>query len=180
MQHCYTWAPKNWCFWAVVLEKTLESPLDCMEIKPVNAKGNQSWIFIGILMLKLKCRYFGHLIQRTDFLGKTLILGMIEGRKKEKGTTEDEMVGWHHRLIWTWVWVDCRSWWWTGRPGVLQSMGSQSVRYDWAAELNWVGWSDRTVTVVPEVVEDKVGNANIDQTLKCFKSRWGMFTSLVS
>ena len=77
-----SWAPKNWCFWTVVLEKTLESPLDCTEIKPVNHKGNQSWIFMGGLMLKLKLQYFSHLMWRTDSLEKTLMLGKIEGRRK--------------------------------------------------------------------------------------------------
>ena len=91
------WASKNWCFWTVVLEKTLESPLDCKEIQPVNPKGDQSWIFIG----------------RTDVEAETLILwppdvknwliwkdpdaGKDWGRE-EKGTTENEMIGWHHQL----------------------------------------------------------------------------------
>ena len=57
--------------------------------------------------------------------------------QEEKGTTEDEMAGWHHLTRWTWVWVNSGSWWWTGRPGVLQFMGSQRVRYYWATELNW-------------------------------------------
>ena len=74
------WVPKNWCFWTLVLEKTLESPLDYKEIKPVNSKGNQSWIFIG--MLKLKLQYFGHLMRRTDSLEETLILGQIEDGKR--------------------------------------------------------------------------------------------------
>ena len=78
-----SWAPKNWCFWTVVLEKTLESPLDSKEIQPVCPKGDQSWVFLGrLLMLKLKLQYFGHLMQRTDSLGKTLMLGKIEGRKR--------------------------------------------------------------------------------------------------
>ena len=80
------------CFWTVVLEKTLESPLDSKEIQPVHPKGAQSWVFTG----------------RTDA-----------------------------KAYWTWVWVNSRSWWWTGRPGVLQFMGSQRVRHDWATELNW-------------------------------------------
>ena len=135
-----SWAPKNWCFWTVVLKKTPESPLDCKEIKPVNPKGNQSWIFIGWLMLKLKLHYFGHLMKRTDSLEKTLMLGMTEGRKR-RGTTEDEMVGWHHRLTEsTWVWASSRSWWWTGKPGVLQFMGSQRIGHDWLNwELTWDG-----------------------------------------
>ena len=76
--------------------KTLESPLDCKEIQPVNPKGDQSWVLLEGLMLKLKLQYFGHLMGRTDSLEKTLMLGKIEG--SQKGTTEDEMVGWHHRL----------------------------------------------------------------------------------
>ena len=70
------------CFWTLMLEKTLENHLDCMEIKPVNAKGNQSWIFIEGLMLKLKLQYFGHLIWRADSLEKTLMLGKIDGRRR--------------------------------------------------------------------------------------------------
>ena len=104
MDYKESWELKNWCFRTVVLEKTLESPLDCKEIKPVNPKGNQS-ILKGISpeyslegwMLKLKLHYFGHLMWRTDSVEKTLNLGIIEGRKK-KGMTEDEVVGWHHWL----------------------------------------------------------------------------------
>ena len=92
-----SWVPNNWCFWTVVLEKTLESPLDCKEIKPVNPKGNQSWIFIG----------------RTDTEAEAPILWPPDAKnwliwkdpdarkdwgQEEKGTTEDEVVGWHHRL----------------------------------------------------------------------------------
>ena len=75
----------------MVLEKTLENPLECKKIKPVNPKGNQSWIFIEGLMLKLKLQYFGHLMQRTDSFEKTLMPGKTEGG--EKGTTEGEMGG---------------------------------------------------------------------------------------
>ena len=82
------WKLKNWCFWTVVLEKTLKSPLDCKEIKPVNPKGRQSSIFIEYsislerLMLSLKLQYFGHLIWRDNSLVKTLMLGKIEGRRR--------------------------------------------------------------------------------------------------
>ena len=76
-----SWVPKNWCLWTVVLEKTLESPLDCKEIQPVHPKGSQPWI-LEVLMLKLKIQYFGHLMSRTDSLEKTLMLGKIEGRRK--------------------------------------------------------------------------------------------------
>ena len=91
-----SWAPKDWCFWTVVLEKILESPLDCREIQSVHPKGNQSWISLEGLMLKLKLQYFGHLKRRADSLEKTLMVGKI--RQEEKGTTEDEMVEWHHWL----------------------------------------------------------------------------------
>ena len=79
----------------MVLEKTLESPLDCKEIQPVHSKGNQSEYSLEGLMLKLKHQYFGHLMGRTDSLEKTLMLGKIEARRRRG---EDEMVGWHHRL----------------------------------------------------------------------------------
>ena len=79
LHHKESWVLKNWCFWTVVLEKTLESPLDCKEIQPVHPKGDQSWVFLGRIMLKLKLQYFGHLMQRTDWFEKTLMLGKIEG-----------------------------------------------------------------------------------------------------
>ena len=82
MYGCESWVPKNWCFSTVVLEKTLESPLDYKEIQSVHPKGNQSWIVIGGLMLKLKLQYFGHLMWRTDSFEKTLMLGKIDGRKR--------------------------------------------------------------------------------------------------
>ena len=93
----WTWAPKNWCFWTVVLEKSLESPLDCKKMQPVHPKGDQSWLFIG----------------RTDVEAETPILwpphvmnwltwkdpdAGKDWKRKEKGMTADEMVGWHHRL----------------------------------------------------------------------------------
>ena len=90
-----SWAPKNWCFWAVVLEETLESPLDCKEIKPVNPKGNQPWIFIvrtdaeALLLLPPDAKSW--------FMGKDPDAGK-DWRQAEKGTTVDEMVGWHHWL----------------------------------------------------------------------------------
>ena len=87
------------------------------------------------LMLKPKLQYFGHLIWRTDSFEKTLMLGKIEGRRRRGWQRQD---GWMPSLTqWTWVWVSSRSWWWTGRPGVLQSMGLQRVRHDWVTELNW-------------------------------------------
>ena len=79
-----SWVLKDWCFWTVVLEKTLESPLDCKDSQLVHLKGNQSWILIEGLMLKPKLQYFGHLIRRTDSFEKTLMLGKIEGRRRSR------------------------------------------------------------------------------------------------
>ena len=81
----------------LLLEKTLESLLDCKEIQQVHPKGNQSECSLEGLILKLKLQYFGHLMQRADSFEKTLMLGMIEGGRR-MGMTEDEMVGWHHQL----------------------------------------------------------------------------------
>ena len=78
------WVPKNWCFWTVVLEKTLESPLDCRETQSVHPKGDQSWCSLEGLMLKLKLQYFGHLVWRVDSLEKTLILGEIGARRRRE------------------------------------------------------------------------------------------------
>ena len=124
---------KNWCFWTVVLEKSLESPLGCKEIKPVNPKEVSPEYSLEGLMLKLKFQYFGHLMRRTDSLEKTLMLGKIEagGEGNDKGWD-----GWiASPTQWTWVWVNSRSWWWTGRPVVLQSMEWQRVGH--ALQVNW-------------------------------------------
>ena len=127
---------QNWCFLTVVLEKTLESPLDCNEIQPVHSKGDQPWVFFGRNYAKVKLQYFGHLMWRVDSLEKTVMLGGIGagGEGDDRGWD-----GWMASLTWwTWVWVNSGSRWWTGRPGVLRFMGSQRVRHDWATELNWL------------------------------------------
>ena len=91
------WAPKNWCFWTVVLEKTLESPLDCKEIQPVHFGGDQPWDFFVRNDAKLKLQYFGHLMWRVDSWEKKPYSRRDLGQE-EKGTTENEMIGWHHWL----------------------------------------------------------------------------------
>ena len=78
-----SWAPKNWCFWTVVLEETLESPLDCTKIQAVHSKGNQSWIFIGRTEAEAQAPNFGHLVQRINSFEKTLMLGEIQGRRRK-------------------------------------------------------------------------------------------------
>ena len=114
------WVSRKWCFWTVKLENTLESPLDCKDIQPVNPKGNQCWILEG-LMLKQKLQYFGHLMGRTDSFEKTLMLEKIEGGRRRVDRGWD---GWMASPAQqTWVWVSSRGWWWTGKPGLLQSTG---------------------------------------------------------
>ena len=130
-----SWALKNWCFWTVVLEKTLESPLDCKEIQPVHSKGDESWVFFGRNDAKTETPVLWPPHAKSWLIGKESDAGR-DWELEEKGMTEDEMDGWHHRLNRR-VWVNSESWWWTGRPGVLQFMGSQRVRHDWVTELNW-------------------------------------------
>ena len=136
LEHKECWVLKNWYLWTVVLEKTLESPLDWKEIQGVHPKGNQSWIFTG----------------RTDAkaeIPNTLVTWCEEltHRKRPwcwerlKAGGEGDNRGWDGCMAsviqWTWVWVKSRRWWWTGRPSMLQSMGSQRAGHDWATELNW-------------------------------------------
>ena len=96
LAHKESWAPKNWCFWTVVLEKTLERPLGC-KIQPVHPKGNQSWIFIGRTVTKAETPILWPPHVKSWLIGKDPDAGKDWGWE-EKGTTEDEMVGWHHRL----------------------------------------------------------------------------------
>ena len=123
-----SWALKNWCFQTVVLEKTLETPLDCKEIQPVQPKGNQSWIFIGRTNAEVDTPILWPPNSKRPWFWKRLKVG---GEGDDRGWD-----GWMASLTqWTWVWVNSGSWWWTGRPGVLQSMGWQRVGHDWATEL---------------------------------------------
>jgi len=109
-----SWVPKNWCFWTAVLEKTLKSPLDCMEIQPVHPKGNQSWIFIGRTDAEAETPTLGHLKWRTDSFEKTLMLGKIEGGRRRDNRGWD---GWMASPTqWTCIWASSGSWWWTGEP----------------------------------------------------------------
>ena len=130
-----SWAPKNWCFWTVVLEKTLRVPWTARRSNQSILKEISLGCSLKGLMLKLKLQYFGHLMQRADSFEKTLMLGKIEGQRRRGNIGWD---GWMASSThWTWIWVDSGSWWWTGRPGVLWFMGSQRVGHNWATELNW-------------------------------------------
>ena len=92
-----SWAPKNWSFWTVVLERTLESPLDCKEIQPVHSKGDQSWVFFGRTDVEAETPILWPPHAKSWLIGKDSDAGRDWGQE-EKGTTEDEMAGWHHRL----------------------------------------------------------------------------------
>ena len=137
--HKESWAPKNWCFWTVVLKKTLESPLDC-KIKLVNSKGNQSWIFTGRtdaeILVATWCEELTHW-KRSSWCWERLKAG---------GEGDDDDRGWDAWMAppiqWTWVWARSGSWWWTGRPGVLQFIGWQRVGHNWVTELNWMHYYD--------------------------------------
>ena len=129
-----SWAPKNWCFWTVVLEKTLQSPLDCKEIQPVHSKGDQPWVFFGRNNAKAETPVLWPPHAKSWLIGKDSDAGRDWGQE-EKGTTEDEMAGWHHQL-------DGREFEWTpdgdGQRGLAccDSWGRR-VGHDWATELNW-------------------------------------------
>ena len=134
-----SWALKNSCLWTVVLEKTLESPLDCKEIQPVHPKGDQSWIFIGRTDAEAEtpntwatwCKELTHL--KRLWCWERLKVG---GKGDDRGWD-----GWMASPTWwMWVWARSGTRWRTGKPAVLQSMGSQRVGHDWATELNWTCW----------------------------------------
>ena len=132
-----SWAQKNWCFWTAVLEKTLESPLDCKVIQPVHPKGDQSWVFTGRTdaeaetpnTLATSCEELTY--WKRPWCWEGLGAG---GEGDDRGWD-----GWMASPTpWVWVWVNSGSWWWTGRPGVLWFMASQRVGHDWAPELKWI------------------------------------------
>ena len=130
-----SWALKNWCFWTVVLEKTLESPLDCKEIQPVHSKGDQPCVFFGRNDVEAETPALWPPHAKSWLIGKDCDAGRDRGQK-EKGTTEDEMAGWHHRL-------NGREFEWTlgggdGKGGLAcwNSWGRR-VRHYWVTKLNW-------------------------------------------
>ena len=137
------WVPKDWCFWPVVLEKTLESPLDCRETQPVHSKGDQSWIFIGRTLVEAETPILWPPDAKSWLIGKDPDAGKDWGQE-EKGMTEDEIVWWHHQL-------DGHGFGWTlgiadGQRGLACCgfMELQRIGYDWATELNrgYQVWND--------------------------------------
>ena len=137
LDHKESWELKNWCLWTVVLEKTLESPLNS-KIKPANPKGNQSWILIG----RIDAEAETPILWPPD--AKDWLTGKDPDAGKEKVGGEGDDRGWDGWMAsltrWTWVWAGSGSWWWTGNPGVLQSMGSQSRTWmsNWTEHLLFV------------------------------------------
>ena len=126
---------KNWCFWTVVLEKTLESPLDCKEIQPVHPKGDQSWVFIRQTYAENSNTLATWCEELTPWKRPR-----CWERLKAGGERNDR--GWDGWMVsltqWIWVWAGCRSWWWTEKPGMIQFMGSQWVRHNWMTKVNWI------------------------------------------
>ena len=131
-----SWVPKNWYFWTVVLEKTLESPLDCKEIQTVRPKGNQSWIFIGRTDTEAETPLLWPPDVKNWLLWKDPDAGK-DWKQEEKGTTEDWDDWVASPTQWMWVWASSGSWWWTRKPGMLQSMGSQE-----SDTIKWLNWAD--------------------------------------
>ena len=143
LDHKEGWVLKNWCFWTVVLKKTLESPLDSKEIKLVNTKGNQSWIFIGGTDAEAETPILWPLDAKNWLIGKSPDAG--KDWRQEKRLTENEMIGWHHPTLWTWVWVSPRRWWRTGKPAWCSPWGHKvSDITEW---LNWTNAPSRALQV---------------------------------
>ena len=131
--HKEGWAPKNWCFRIVELEKTLVSPLDCKEIKPVNPKGNQPWLFIG----RTDAEAEAPILWPPDVKSRLIRKDPDAGKDWKKAGEGDNRGwdGWMASLTqWTWVWASSGRWGRTGKPSMLQSMEWQRVRHDWIAE----------------------------------------------
>ena len=134
IQHWRTEALESWCW-----KRLLRVPWTARRSNQSILKEISPGCSLEGLMVKLKIQYFGHLMRRADSLEKTLMLGKIEagGEGYKRGWD-----GWMASLTqWTWIWVNSGSWWWTGRPGVLQCMGSQRVGHDWVTELYWLKWT---------------------------------------
>ena len=129
-----SWEPKNWYFWTVVLEKTLESPLDCKEIQQVYPKWDQSWVFIGMTDVEVETLWPPH--AKSWLIGKDSDAGRDWGQE-EKGTTEDEMAGWHH-------WLDGSKFEWT--PGDGDGQGGLACCDSWGCKesdtTEWLNWTE--------------------------------------
>ena len=153
-----SWAPKNWCFWTMVLERTLGTPLDCKEIQPVHPKGDQSWVFIGRTDAKAETPVVWPSYVKCWLIGKDPNAGRDWGQE-EKGMTEDKMAGWHH-------WLDGHEFVWTlgvgdGQGGLACYDSRGRKQSDMSERLNWTEcklpcdyynqmnfWTDRKITLL--------------------------------
>ena len=143
MYGCESWTVKKaerqriddfelWCW-----RRLLRVPWTARRSNQSILKEISPWCSLERMMLKPKLQYSGHLMWRVDSLEKSLMLGGIGGRRRRGWQRMDCWMA--SPTLWTWVWVNSGSWWWTGRPGMLQFMGLQRVRHDWVTELNWWG-----------------------------------------
>ena len=144
-----SWAPNNWCFWTVVLEKILESPLDCEEIQPVHPKGDQSWVFIGRTDAEAETPILWPPHVKSWLIGEDPDAGKDWGQE-EKGMTEDEMAGWHHRL-------NGNEFEWT--PGLGDGQGDLACCDSWGCKesdmTEWLNWTEGINTALnPNQVSD--------------------------
>ena len=136
--------PKNWCFWTVVLEQILESPLDCKDIKSINPKGNHPWIFIGSTDAEAEASIFWQLNMKNRLIKKRPWCWEILRAGEGDGIGRDCLMSSWTQL--TWIWAGSGRWWSMGKLGMLQSMGSKRVGHEWATEQqqqpktlqNWV------------------------------------------
>ena len=143
-----SWALKNWCFWTVVLEETLESPLDCKEIEPVHSKGDQPWVFFGRNDAKTETPVLWPPHAKSWLIGKDSDSGRDWGQE-EKGMTEDHPDGWMASPTrWTWLWVNSESWWWTGAccNSWYRKELDMTERLNWT-ELNWTAPMKNSVEI---------------------------------
>ena len=143
-----SWAPKNWCFWTVVLEKTLESPLDCKEIQPVHTKGDQSWVFIGRTDVEAEAPILWPPDAESWLIWKDPDAGKDWGQEK-KGTTEDEMVGWHH-------WHNGHGFGWTlgvgdGQGGLAYCSSWDHKESDMTERLNWTEMNQQDNSILSDI-----------------------------
>ena len=165
LDHKESWVPKNWCFWIVLLERLLKVPWTARRSNQSILKENSPEYSLEGLMLKVKLQYFGHLMWRVDSLENTLMLERLQagGEGDDRGWD-----GWMALLTrWTRVWARSRSWWWTGKPGMLQSMESQRAGHDWVTELDWLKWqpTECKLEASPQITLKRLPSLLLNTTL---------------
>jgi len=170
------WAQKNWCFWTVVLRRLLRVPWTIRRSTQSVLKEISPGCSLEGLMLKLKLQYFGHLMQKLTHLK----IPWCWERVRVGGERDDR--GWDGWMAsptqWTWVWVNSGSWWWTGRPGVLQFMGSQRVGHNWATELNWTlrkRWNGDSTCSFTKLKQKVFSSFNLSHSLTQKGPSWAQY-----